>query len=956
MTSPVQSVARAMRILKIAAGAPTAVGVRELARDAGLKVPVVHGLIKTPWPRGIFAKRRRRADTPWGPSVFLWPARASAPALATLIAVTMCVAAAWGATSTGASSPGGESFETAPVRPEGGRYVPPPFVPVATQAAAAACGNRGYDLGGAIPLPEVAGKPLLERAELLLDGKALAPPALQWTLKTPAVAVAQRTWSADSLRLELKQTIEYDGFVTCDLTLAPAGDKAAVRELLVRLVFRPQASVLYHIPSTRRTPAGLWPDRAEFSESFAGVWGGNDTAGLACYVATFRDWHSGDGPRLVVSREAGGPGEILLRIVAEPVELAGPVTYRLGFIATPVREPEKRHWQLFSLPSNSDDLQRFVGRNLFWSQLSDRYATFSTNDPKGDPDKAALVQEVHQRGKAALAYTTYAHVEERAVDTPHDWLMITARNRKVSLSIGGAMADRNRIYCCPGSRAWIEWKIEDLRAAVERYGVDGFYVDTSYVIMACANREHGHGWLDAAGALQADYPVWSVREIWRRAYELLCRKHGKAEIYAHHKAGCPPALAAFTTAFCDGEQYASQSIKNLTLDAFRAQISGRNVGPLALFLCEYYRSRAMGSRGQFEHHNPTESVMLPLVHDVLPIGYPGNHPVRELLALSEHLGIADAQWTPYYAAGNPWKAGGASEPVVSSYRTARGDTLLVVGNPTYTDAAFCLSGPAEATHARTFVAIDVLSRVGRRSVSTAGYRWEPADPARLSVPARSLRVYAWIGQPESLAGFAEQRGFAGSPAEHARRAAVPADATLLDNFEDPEWTLASDEGSVTTTDREPVDTRRALRVLPKPKQDSAALMRSFDVPQDWSACRGMSFWIRPDRDMPVWAMEPRLRDHERYGPSLTLVSHNRTDVLPAGRWTQLKYEFHKATRTQVLILRIYFNRGKLLSGPFDLDELLLYGGAPKEAAVEAKSPGKSKSRPTPVDQPDAPPE
>jgi len=859
--------------------------------------------------------------------------------------------------SGGAQAKGQESFETAPVRPEGGQYVPPPFQPVATQTGAAACGDRRYDLAGAVPLPEVAGKALLERAEWLLDGKPLAPPALQWTLKTPAVAVAQRAWSAGSLRLELKQTVEYDGFVTCDLTLQPTGAKATVRELSVRLVFRPEASVLYHIPSTSKTPAGLWPRQAEFSESFAGVWGGNDAAGLACYVATFRDWRSGQGPRLALGREGAGPGTMLLRIIAEPIEIAKPVTYRLGFIATPVREPEHRHWQLFSLPPSPDDLQRFVARNLFWGQLSDRYATFCTNDPKRDLGKAALVQEVHQRGKAALAYTTYAHVEEGAVDAPHDWLMITTKNKKVSSSIGGAMADRNRTFCCTGSRAWIEWKIEDLRTAVDRYGVDGFYVDTSYVIMSCANREHGHGWLDTAGALQADHPVWSVREVWRRAYELLCRKYGKAEIYAHHKAGCPPALAAFTTAFCDGEQYTSQSIKNLALDAFRAQISGRNVGPLALFLCEYYRSQTFKMFERAEHHNPTEIVMLPLVHDVLPTGYPGNHPVRELLSLREDLGIAEAQWTPYYAAGNPWKAGPGAELVVSSYRTARGDTLLVVGNPAYTDAAFGLSGPADATRGRAFVAIDVLARVGRHSVSTAGYRWEPANLAKLSVPARSLRLYAWVREPESLAGFAGQRGFAASPAEHARRAAVPADATLLDDFEDPDWTLASDEGGVTTTDREPVDTRRALRVLPKPKQDSAALMRSFDVPQDWSASTGLSFWIRPDRDMPLRALEPRLRDHERYGPSLTLVSHKRTEVLPAGRWTQLKYEFRKVPRERVLILRVYFNRGGLVSGPFDLDELFLCGGKPKEAAAgAAKSPGKSKTRPAPIDRPGAPPE
>ncbi len=847
--------------------------------------------------------------------------------------------------------------ERLPVRPEGGSYVPPPFVAIAVERNAVGCGNRSYDLSSAVPLPRVAGRPILERAALTLDGKALSPPAPQWARTTPAVAAAQRAWNEGALRLELTQTVEYDGFITCDLVLAPVSSPVTIKQLEVELVFRTETSVLYHIPSFSATPAGLWPGLAEVTETVPGVWGGNDQAGLACYVATFRDWHPG-GARIVIDRDKGGAGRMLLKIIGEPTSIGQPVTYRLGFIATPVRQPEMKHWQLFSMPPGPDELQSFVRCNLFWTPMSDRYATFRTNDPQEDARKVTLVREVQQRGKAALAYTTYAHVEEGAADTPRDWLMITAKGKSVSSSIGGSMAHLNRVFCCPGSRGWIDWKIEDLRAAVQRYGMDGFYVDTSYVITTCANEAHGHGWRDPQGQLQPDCPVWSMREVWRRAYELVCQEKGRCEIYAHHKGGCPPALAAFTSAFCDGEQYTSQSIKNLTLDAFRAQISGRNVGPLALFLCEFYRSESLQTRARKEHHNPIESVMLPLLHDVLPTGYPGNHPVRELLALREELGIAEARWIPYYAANNPWRAEGADGLVVSSYCNARGDTLLVVGNPTYTDAPFSVVGPETATEGRTFVSIDVLARVGRHSPSTPGYRWEKADPKKLSVPARSLTLAAWIAKPESIAAFARQEGFAGSSANHERRTPVPAGATLLDDFEDPDWTLASDEGGLTTAYRDPVDTRRALRVQAAPMHNSAALMRTFERPQDWSGCEGLNFWIRPDKDLPVRAIEPRLRDEEKYGPSLTLVSHEPKAILPAGQWTQLKYEFREVPRDAVQILRIYLNRGNQYSGPFDLDEMMLLGGKPGPAATAPKSQdkGKGKKPITPVDRPGAPPE
>lgn len=820
--------------------------------------------------------------------------------------------------------------------------------------AAVDCGSRQYDLASAIPLPSVGQRALLERATLRIDGKDLTPSPPEWQRSTPAVAIARRQWVVGQLRLELTQTVEYDGFITSDLVLTPLAAPVTVGQLQVELVFRPDVSVLYHIPAFSTTPAGLWPQRFEVKETAPGIWGGDDSAGLACYVATFRDWHSAGAP-IVIDRIQSGAGRITLNIIAEQTSIGRPVTYRLGFIATPVRAPEPRHWEIYSLPPGPDPMQAFVTRNLHWGALSDRYATFRTNEPEKDAAKVTLVQQIKQNGKAALAYTTYAHVEEGAAETPKEWLLITAKGKAVSSSIGGAMAHLNRVFCCPGSRAWIDWKMADLEAALQRYGVDGFYVDTSYIITACANEAHGHGWRDAQGQLQTDFPVWSMREIWRRSYELICQKKGHAEIYAHHKGGCPPALAAFTSAFCDGEQYTSQSIKNLTPDAFRAQISGRNIGPLALFLCEFYRSESLQTRARKEHHNPTESVMLPLLHDVLPTGYPGNHPVRELLSLREDLGIGRARWTPYYAAGNPWQAEGLQ---VSSYVNEAKDTLLVIGNPTYTNAVVALRGPASATKERSFVSIDVLSRVGRHSPSTPGYRWEKADPNKVGIPARSLALAAWIAKPEANAAFSKQEGFVASLANHERREPVPNGTTLLDDFEDPDWTLASDEGVVLNTDCEPVDTRRALRVQAAPMHNAAALMRAFERPQDWSGCQALTFWIRPEKDLPVCAIDPRLKDEHKYGPPLKLVSHEPKAVLPAGQWTQLRYEFREVPRDAVSILRIYFDRGDLYSGPFDLDEIMLVGGRPGPSAMARKASDKAKSKKpiTPVDRPGAPPE
>jgi len=846
----------------------------------------------------------------------------------------------------GVAASAAESFETAPVRPRGGGYVPPPFTPLATEKQAVRCLGRRYDLAGAVPIPTVGERRLVRDAAFVLNGQRLAPPPLSWRLETPAVAIAERSWRAGDASLTLRQTVEYDGFITADLTLLPLGQPATVRELTLRLDYLPEASVLYHIPVFRPTWAGLWPREMKIDKPIVGVWGGDDAAGFASYVATFRHWRS-PGTKVLVSKGDDGAGRIDYRVVAEPTRLEAPVTYRFGFIATPVRPPERRHMQLYAVQAVRG-AEKLADRILIWGGLSDHYATFRTNARDNDAAKLAMVRKARAKATAVLAYTTYAHVEDGAVDVPKEWALADAKGRVLSRSIGGANAHLKRVFLCPGSRSWVDWKLRDLEAAVDRYGIDGFYVDTSYIIMPCANALHGHGWLDAKGERQSDCLTWSMREVWRRAYELLSRKRGRATIYAHHKSGCPAALAAFTTAFCDGEQYTGQSIRNCTLDAFRAEDAGRHMGPLALFINEYYRSANYGLREKAQHHNPTESLMLCLLHDVMPMGYPGYHPVRELIALRDDLGIADAAWTPYYARDAAWRADGAGGLVVSSYRTARGDTLLVVGNPGFEPARARLVGPKAARDGRTFVAIDVFARLGRGSEYTPGYRWEAADPGKVEVGARSLALFAFVREPRALARFAAQHGFfrvAASP----RRRPVPKGARLVSNFDDPDWTLANDDGHLGPTRREPVDTARALHVAPKPHHASAALLRHFADPQDWRAFTTVTLWVRPERPLPVRSLEVRLRNANTYGPPATLASHKLDSLLPPGRWTQLRYAFRDVPREHVQILRIYYHRGELCSGPFDLAEIILHPAdtTPPAGANAGKPKGGDENKPVP---------
>ncbi|NLF18536.1 MAG: hypothetical protein GX595_14980, partial [Lentisphaerae bacterium] len=302
-----------------------------------------------------------------------------------------------------------------------------------------------------------------------------------------------------------------------------------------------------------------------------------------------------------------------------------------------------------------------------------------------------------------------------------------------------------------------------------------------------------------------------------------------------------------------------------------------------------------------------------------------------------------------------WRVEGATDLVCSSYRTARGDTLVVVGNPTYAPLDGRLAGPPEATAGRQALQIDVLARIGRRTAFTPGYRWEPS-PEHLTVPARSLVLAAFVRDPDGLEPFRRQRGFFRvDPVP--RREPVPDGWALLADHDDPDWILASDRGTLTATERDPVDSRRALRVEPRPLHASAAIMLEFTEPRDWSGATALSLWIRPDRPYPLQAFDLRLRHRTGYTPAAHRAAPADLKDLPAGVWTQLRYDLEALPRQAVRAVRLYTNRQTLGAGHFDLDEVILEGPdrpadpAAAAAAATATAATPPAAAPTPATAP-----
>ena len=55
-----------------------------------------------------------------------------------------------------------------------------------------------------------------------------------------------------------------------------------------------------------------------------------------------------------------------------------------------------------------------------------------------------------------------------------------------------------------------------------------------------------------------------------------------------------------------------------------------------------------------------------------------------------------------------------------------------------------------------------------------------------------------------------------------------------------------------------------------------------------------------------------------------LISQAKDSVLPAGQWTELRYGCGEVARDHIQLLRVYYHRGDLGTGAFDIDEMILH--------------------------------
>ncbi len=643
-----------------------------------------------------------------------------------------------------------------------------PWTPVTAQADEAGVevgvwGRTHRFANAALPTSIVTAGDEVLAAPVRLVGQVSGRP-LEWKrggsllLRADAAHAIVTGWQAgDDLIIDTTTRIEFDGLMRVDLVVLPQHKTTPeLEQLWLEVPLRRERTSLYHYypgswGSARNS--GQLPETGLTLPFKPYIWLGREDSGLGWFAESDERWQPGAADRAV--EVIVQDSEVLLRLHLLDAAPRLPVTFTFGFQATPVKPwPQDFHeWRIWHVP------QLGVGSTLpvpreWWlchrafpdrnpiptldraAQLGVKTAVFHEdwapiqNYPRTVPEAEfrGIVDACHQRGMKVLVYHGY----EMSPLAP-EWAelsdQVLVKNTAGQITPGWYRHPEQRDFVVCYNSVWADRLVDGIAQAQQRYGYDGLYLDGTIVPWACCNERHGCGYRTADGRLRPTYPIFAVRRLMRRLSGMFHPPDGL--ISAHQSTCCLTPTLAFADAYWDGEQFASgelsgDPLKNLPLDAFRAEFMGHNFG----LPCEFL---AYERPPQWTYDHALAFSMLHGVR-VRPCGLEALEKMAPIWDAMTRFEVGTAAWHPYWEP-QPLATAQPESVRVSCYThpAADGQTgrlLLVVSN-------LSAEQPATAQVALDLGRLAATAKTARDALSGEEL---PCADGQLTVPLEPMRM------------------------------------------------------------------------------------------------------------------------------------------------------------------------------------------------------------------------
>ena len=550
--------------------------------------------------------------------------------------------------------------------------VPGPWTPVELEGTTVRCWGRTYEFGRSLFPKQIItrGEPLLAAPidlELRTADGAIDTASGTMVLKRLDDATVEGVWKAGRgpLTLEGRIELQFDGFARFDLTLVPE-DAVTIQRMALSIPMLPRrvrdAKGLIKCPPEQPhnvhasfypeasgpfryrdnwiyDPGGwAWTDRFVYY-----VWVGDDWRGLTYTTDSDEHWHT--DTYLTVDK-AQDAARLTFTVIDRPTKVAGPVTYRFGLQATPLKPlPKKgRRWHVGyrgrpeQLDPHGADA-RLIEAVTSYGNL--RWVGY----PEPRDHAAERIAGFHERGvKVVPDYFNQAVAGESPEFRTfgREWEKIPGKNHKTS--------NRGTFRGVCHVSSYADFYLHGIER-LQRFGFDGIYQDVSNIPL-CENGLHGCGYTDAEGRRHPTYGVFASRLMYKRQYTII-KNHDPDAVVFHHGI-VPSPILAYVDVCTEGESWLplyrrGHRLSDMSLSHYRAQnMYQERYGVPVLFYA------GTVSRGEQLDEIPN-LLSLTLLHNQYPDVPSDLRGIQDLIDTWKVMDewLAESRWVPYWSEDLP---------------------------------------------------------------------------------------------------------------------------------------------------------------------------------------------------------------------------------------------------------------------------------------------------------------
>ncbi len=524
-----------------------------------------------------------------------------------------------------------------------------------------------------------------------VDGKALKPTRgkLRCIGKSDDIVDLEQQLTDGNIAINVQTQIDFDGMMRFDWAI-DCERPARVDSLGLEIPIKPEhAEYFYQFPGAWGSAmnAGEMPELPVRLGFRPYIWIGDNDCGFSWFSESDRNWFGG-GTEIVRRGGAvclrlhfvGSPIRLLpqsqrpesmkaspemeasmnraLSAVQDRIDVYGPVDYTMGMQATPVKAEKKDAWDQRTLCLTQNQkcfkprmsysrkaLDRIAAKGVRTVVLFEHWSDFEAHSIPIDEKKVQrVVDDCHARGLKVLFYFGFLISDEAPEWRDTGPTAVMAPKRGYPVFNYAPQRPQSAWIVCLNS-AWQDMVADGIARTMDRFGIDGVYLDGTEWPWECSNTLHGCGEVRSDNTVSPTHTIFAARSAMRRLYNAVKARKPNAQVNAHNSTCMVMPTLGFATGSWDGEQF--QDIKGretaaslLPMDSFRCEFMGRQWGVPAEFL-------AYGKGFTFE-----EAWAIPLLHDVPR--RPNNERddldlASDIWAAMDRFGRERATWRPYWA-------------------------------------------------------------------------------------------------------------------------------------------------------------------------------------------------------------------------------------------------------------------------------------------------------------------